>query len=153
MIEALGKLTPNIVLDPRVYSVVKSTTIITVNNVTYVIVIPSDTAKEGVDQMKKDGVLTSGFEWIGKLGEGIGKALVYTTAGIVLLPLVVATALIQAAVSVVKFAAQGVMSLVSDTLTGMKQLGKWATTAIPQAWTAVKKATETMLETRPKLFR
>jgi hypothetical protein len=140
MIESLGKLTPFIVLDPRFYGVAKSCTIVTVNNITYVIVIPSDNAKEGVDQMKKDGVLTSGYEWIGKLAEGVGKALVYTTAGLVLLPFAVATALVQAAVSVVKFAAQGVYSVCSDVLTGMKQLGKWATTSIANAWTTVKKA-------------
>jgi len=139
MIEALGKLTPLIVLDPRFYGVAKSCTIVTVNNITYVIVIPSDRAKEGVEQMKKDGVLTSGYEWIGKLAEGVGKALVYTTAGLVLLPLVAATALIHAAVSVVKFAAQGVYSVCSDVLTGMKQLGKWAATSIASAWEIVKK--------------
>lgn len=142
MIEALGRLTPNIVLDPRFYGVTKNVTIITVNGVQYIVILPGDKAKEEIKKMENDGVLTAGFEWIKTIGDAAGKALVLTLTGLFMVPLVAATALIQGTVSVVKFVADGAISVLSNTVQGMVACGKWVGQGLWKGVEAVGDATK-----------
>jgi peptidoglycan hydrolase-like protein with peptidoglycan-binding domain len=141
LIEELAKKIPTIVLDPKFYSLVNNITIVTINKVTYYIIIPTDDAKEKIQKLEEQK-LTAGYEWITKIGEAIGKALIFTTVGLVLVPLEVAKSIISGAISMIKFVAKGAVSVCADVLAGLAGLGSLAKAGVSKLWATVKKGND-----------
>lgn len=113
--------------DPNFYLIFESGTVITINGVQYVILVPKKDAKAKIENLKKKNMIASGFEWLVKAGEAVGQALVYTTIGVTLLTLGAAKAMISGAASAVGFLAKGVVSVVGTVVDAMAQAGKWVT--------------------------
>lgn len=111
--------------DPNFYLIFESGTVITINGVQYVILVPKKDAKAKIENLKKKNMIESGFEWLVKAGEAVGQALVYTTTGVTLLTLGAAKAMISGAASAVGFLAKGVVSVVGTVVDAMAQAGKW----------------------------
>ena len=115
----------SIIKDPRFYGAFESVTIIVVDGQTRIVCVPSKDAKEKVAGLKKDGLLTSNYTWIEKAGEAVGKAIVYTIAGPIIVSLGLGKAMINGAISASKFVAKSGLSVISSVVHGISQIGKW----------------------------
>ena len=129
--------------DPNFYLIFESGTVITVNGVQYVILVPKKDAKAKIENLKKKNMISSGFEWLAKAGEAVGQALVYTTTGVTLLTLGAAKAMISGAASAVGFLAKGVVSVVGTVVDAMAQAGKWVTKTMASGAETMYQAVQT----------
>jgi len=131
-----------IITDPRFYELFERVTTINVNGKIYVILVPKKDAKEKAEKMKADGFIKSGFEWLLKAAEFVGKAIIYTTAGVFAVALGVASAMISGAASIIGAAAKGAISVVGDVLSGLAQVAEFAYAKTAEAMSAVAEAGE-----------
>lgn len=142
LIEALAKLTPFILMHPDFYGIAQNVTIVTINNIQYVIVIPNQkNAEKAVEKLKEENVLTGGYEFLEKIAEAakqVAKAVVYTTIGVFILPIAVAMSIVSGALSILEFAVKGVVSVVSSVVQGLAQLGNLAVRVAKGVWKAAK---------------
>jgi hypothetical protein len=123
--EEFKKLSINLINDPRFYLIFESITTVNVNGVIYVICIPKADAKDKIEALKKEGAITSGFEWLEKAVDAIGKAIVYTAVGGVLVTLALAKAIISGAISVVKYVVEGALYCAASLVHGLGQVASW----------------------------
>jgi hypothetical protein len=126
-----------IITDPRFYEMFEKVTTINVNGKIYVILVPKEGAKEKAEKMKADGFIKSGFEWLLKVAEFVGKAVVYTSVGITAVALGVASAMISGAASIIGAVAKGAVSVIGDVLSGLAQVAEFAYTKTAEAMSAV----------------
>jgi hypothetical protein len=132
----------SIINDPRYYEIYERIEIVVIKGVTYVICTPKKDAKTKLEALKTDGLLSSGFEWLLLAGEAIGKAVVYTTLGVAVVALEVAKAMVNGAISAIKFLATGTMTVMSNVVYGLGQIGKWVYTKGGEAYKAVSQKAE-----------
>jgi len=128
--EEFKKLSINLINDPRFYLIFESITTVNVKGVIYIICIPKADAKEKVESLKREGAITSGFEWLEKAVDAIGKAIVYTAVGGVLVTLALAKAIISGAISVVKYVAAGALYCAASLVHGLGQVASWVNKGI-----------------------
>jgi peptidoglycan hydrolase-like protein with peptidoglycan-binding domain len=126
----------NIALDPRYYDLFQSIEVVTVNGTTYVVATPKADAPQKVADLKAAGLIKAGFEWILSIPMFIGKALVYTSIGAVVVTVEVAKAIVNGAISIASWAGKKVMA--SSIVHGLGQICKWVGAAGAAAWAKVK---------------
>lgn len=126
-----------IITDPRFYELFEKVTTINIEGKIYVILVPKKDALEKAQKMKADGFIKSGFEWLLKAAEFVGKAVIYTAAGVVSVALGVASAMISGAMSIIGAAAKGTISVVGDILSGLAQIAEFAYKKTAEAMSAV----------------
>jgi peptidoglycan hydrolase-like protein with peptidoglycan-binding domain len=132
----------SIINDPRYYEIYERIEIVNIKGVTYVICTPKKDAKTKLEALKAEGLLSSGFEWLLLAGEALGKAVVYTTLGVAVVALEVAKAMVNGVISATKFLANGAMSLMSNVVYGLGQIGKWVYTKGAEAYKAISQKAE-----------
>lgn len=123
--------------NPIFYQIFTSVTIVIVNNVTYVVAVPRNDAKTNIQKLKLEGTLTSGYEWLENAGRALGKALLFTTLGVAVISLEIASSMINGAISVLKFVGKGAVSAVSDIFHGLAQVAKWVKKAGSAAFNTI----------------
>ena len=136
--DKLSKEIISIINDPRYYEIYERIEIVVIKGVTYVICTPKKDAKSKLEALKTDGLISAGFEWLLLAGEAIGKAIVYTTLGVAVVALEVAKAMVNGAISAIKFLANGAMTVMSNIVYGLGQIGKWVYTKGGEAYNAIK---------------
>jgi len=142
MSDKLSKEIMDIINDPRYYEIYERIEIVNIKGVTYVICTPKKDAKTKVESLKKDGLLSSGFEWLLLAAEAVGKAVVYSTLGVAVVALEVAKAMVNGVISAFKFLANGAMSLMSNVVYGLGQIGKWVYVKGAEAYKAINQKAE-----------
>jgi len=136
MVIDVKKAGSNIALDPKYYDIFESIEVVTVNGTTYVVATPKADAALKVADLKAAGLIKAGFEWILSVPLFVGKALVYTAIGAVVVTVEVAKALVNAAISVTSWAGKKIMA--SSVVHGLGQICKWVGTTGSAAWAKVK---------------
>ncbi len=142
MSDKLSKEITSIINDPRYYEIYERIEIINIKGVTYVICTPKKDAKTKIEALKTDGLLSSGFEWLLLAAEAVGKAVVYSTLGVAVVALEVAKAMVNGVISAFKFLANGAMSLMSNVVYGLGQIGKWVYVKGAEAYKAINQKAE-----------
>ena len=116
----------NIIFDPRFHDLYESVTIVTVNGETRIICVPKSDIATKIEELKKSGVLTSSFNFIAEGAKALGKAILYTAVGMVVIPLEVGKAMINGAISAAKFVGKKIMNAVIVPVAhGLAQVAKW----------------------------
>lgn len=138
MTEQAKVIVDSIIKDPRFYDCFESITIIIVDGQTRVVCIPKKDANEKIAGIKKDGLLTADFVWLEKVGEAVGKAIVFTVAAPIIISIEVAKAMISGIVSIGKFVAKSAASIVSNIVYGATQIAKWSKQKGAQIYASVK---------------
>ena len=116
----------NIIFDPRFHDLYESVTIVTVNGETRIICVPKSDIATKIEELKKAGVLTASFNFIAAGAKAVGKALLYTAVGMVVIPIEVGKAMINGAISAAKFVGKKVMNaVVVPAAHGLAQVAKW----------------------------
>lgn len=128
----------NIALDPRLYSMFEKIEIITVNGVTYVVATPKSDAANQLAGLKKAGLIGSDFSWLSAVPAAVGKAIVYTMVGAVVVPLEISKAMLNAAISAGGVLGKAGASVASNIVYGLGQIAKWVGDKGAQAWAALK---------------
>ena len=136
MVIDVKKAGSNIALDPKYYDIFESIEVVTVNGTTYVVATPKSDAALKVADLKAAGLIKAGFEWILSVPLFVGKALVYTAIGAVVVTVEVAKAMVNAAISVTSWAGKKIMA--SSVVHGLGQICKWVGTTSAAAWAKVK---------------
>jgi hypothetical protein len=136
MVIDVKKAGSNIALDPRYYDLFESIEVVTVNGTTYVVATPKADAAQKVADLKAAGLIKAGFEWLLSIPMFVGKALVYTAIGAVVVTVEVAKAMINGAISVASWAGKKIMA--SSVVHGLGQLCKWIGSTSSAAWAKVK---------------
>jgi peptidoglycan hydrolase-like protein with peptidoglycan-binding domain len=143
-IAKIVNLSINLIEDPRYYGIFESTTIVTINNKTYIICVPAKDASQKVEGLKKEGAIGSGFEWIEQAGQAVGKAIAYTLLGPVVLTMAVAKGIISAGHTVMNYVAEGAANVFSSVVHGLGQVASWVLHAPQVAWNTVKATGEAL---------
>jgi hypothetical protein len=120
-----GDAVKNIIFDPRLHELYESVTIVKIGNETRIICIPKSDIATKIESLKASGILTASFDFVVAGAEAVGKALVYTVVGAVIIPLEIAKAMINGAISATKFVAKGIMAVVVPVAHGLAQVAKW----------------------------
>jgi len=128
----------NIALDPRLYEVFEKIEIITNNGTTYVVATPRRDAATKVAELKKAGLLGADFSWLLAVPAAIGKAIVYTAIGAVVIQVEIAKAMVNAAIAAGAYVGQASMTVASNIAYGVGQIGKWVKAKGVQAWATLK---------------
>jgi peptidoglycan hydrolase-like protein with peptidoglycan-binding domain len=136
MVIDIKKAGSNIALDPKYYDIFESIEVVTVNGTSYVVATPKADAALKVADLKAAGLIKAGFEWILSVPLFVGKALVYTAIGVVVVTVEVAKAMVNAAISVTSWAGKKIMA--SSVVHGLGQICKWVGTTSAAAWAKVK---------------
>jgi len=136
MVIDVKKAGSNIALDPRYYDLFESIEVVTVNGTTYVVATPKADAAQKVADLKAAGLIKAGFEWLLSIPMFVGKALVYTAIGAVVVTVEVAKAMVNGAISVASWAGKKIMA--SSVVHGLGQLCKWIGSTSSAAWAKVK---------------
>jgi peptidoglycan hydrolase-like protein with peptidoglycan-binding domain len=136
MVIDVKKAGSNIALDPKYYDIFESIEVVTVNGTTYVVATPKADAALKVADLKAAGLIKAGFEWILSVPLFVGKALVYTAIGAVVVTVEVAKAMVNGAISVASWAGKKIMA--SSVVHGLGQLCKWIGSTSSAAWAKVK---------------
>ena len=119
-----GEQAAKAVIDPELLKLYEIT-IVYNGNQQYIILIPKKGAAEAGKVLQSKGAF-KGFEWMLDGLKYVGKALVYTAAGIVLTSLELAKAMISGVASAIKFLASGAVYAMGATVQGLVNIGKWA---------------------------
>jgi len=143
-IAKIVKLSINLIEDSRFYEIFESTTIVTINNKTYIICVPSKDASQKVEGLKKEGAIGSGFEWVEQAGQAVGKVIAYTLLGPVVITMAVAKGIISAGHTVMNYVAEGAANVFSSVVHGLGQVASWVLHAPQVAWNAVKETGEAL---------
>ena len=138
MSEQAKAMVDSILKDARFYDCFESIQIIIVDGQTRVVCIPKKDAKEKISAIKKDRLLTSDFSWLERVGEAVGKAIVFTVAAPIIIPIEVAKAMISGVAAIGKFVEKSAASIVSNTLLGIAQISKWSKQKGAQIYATVK---------------
>ena len=128
----------NIALDPRLYEVFEKIEIVTNNGTTYVVATPRRDAATKVAELKKAGLLGSDFSWLLAVPAAIGKAIVYTAIGAVVIQVEIAKAMVNAAIAAGAYVGQASMAVASNIAYGVAQIGNWVKAKGVQAWATLK---------------
>ena len=121
-----GDAVKNIIFDPRLHELYESVTIVKIGDETRIICIPKSDIAAKIEALKKSGILTASFDFVAAGAEAVGKALVYTVVGAVVIPLEIGKAMINGAISATKFVTKGVMNAVIVPVAhGLAQVAKW----------------------------
>lgn len=107
------------------YWIFETMTIVTVNNIQYVVAIPRKDASTRLAKLQKHKRFASKFGWILLANKAAGKALVYTTKGTALVTKETASAMVNITASSFKYAKPGMMSCLSSVFHGLGQVQKW----------------------------
>ena len=142
MPDKLSKEIISIINDPRYYEIYERIEIVVIKGVTYVICTPKKDAKSKLEALKTDGLISAGFEWLLLAGEAIGKAIVYTTLGVAVVAVEVAKAMVNGAISATKFLAKGAMTIMSNVVYGLGQIGKWVYIGGAETYKAINQKAE-----------
>ena len=130
----------SIALDPRFYDVFERIEIVTNNGTTYVVATPKADAATKIEEMKKDNLIASGFEWLLAVPAAVGKAIVYTAVAAVVIPIEVAKGMVNAAISAGAYVGKTLMGVASNVVYGIGQIAKWVQSKGAQAWSSLKQA-------------
>jgi hypothetical protein len=107
------------------YWIFETMTIVTVNNIQYVVAIPRKDASTRLAKLQKHKRFASKFGWILLANKAAGKALVYTTKGTALVTKETASAMVNITASSFRYAKPGMMSCLSSVFHGLGQVQKW----------------------------
>jgi len=135
---SVTKAGKNIALDPRLYEVFEKIEIITNNGTTYVVATPRRDAATKVAELKKSGLLGADFSWLLAVPAAIGKAIVYTAIGAVVVQVEIAKAMVNAAIAAGAYVGQKSMAVASNIAYGVAQIGNWVKAKGVQAWATLK---------------
>jgi peptidoglycan hydrolase-like protein with peptidoglycan-binding domain len=128
----------NIALDPRLYEVFEKIEIITNNGTTYVVATPKQDSAAKIAQLKKAGLIGADFSWLLAVPAAVGKAIVYTAIGAVVVQVEIAKAMVNAAISAGAYVGQKSMAVASNIAYGVAQIGNWVKAKGVQAWATLK---------------
>jgi len=128
----------NIALDPKLYEVFERIEIITNNGTTYVVATPRRDAAAKVAELKKSGLIGADFSWLLAVPAAIGKAIVYTAIGAVVIQVEIAKAMVNAAIAAGAYVGQASMAVASNIAYGVAQIGNWVKAKGVQAWATLK---------------
>ena len=106
-------------------------------NQTYVICFPKADAAKSVKTLDGKGLLKANWEWMKKGAEAVGKALLYTVTGVMVVAADIANALIGGIVGAGAFLAKGVMSAVGAAMQGLATVANWAAKGAKAAYNKV----------------
>jgi peptidoglycan hydrolase-like protein with peptidoglycan-binding domain len=104
---------------------------------TYVICFPKSDAAKTVKTLDGKGLLKANWEWMKKGAEAVGKALLYTVTGVMVVAADTANALIGGIVGAGAFLAKGVMSAVGAAMQGLATVADWAAKGAKAAYNKV----------------
>jgi len=135
---SVTKAGTNIALDPRLYEIFEKIEIITNNGTTYVVATPKSDAAAKVAELKKANLIGADFSWLLAVPAALGKAIVYTAIGAVVIPVEVAKAMVNAAISAGAYLGTKSMAIASNIAYGLGQIGKWVGEKGAQAWATLK---------------
>ena len=107
------------------YWIFETMTIVTVNNIQYVVAIPRKDASTRLAKLQKHKRFASKFGWILLANKAAGKALVYTTKGTALITRETASAMVNIPSSCFRYAKPGMISCLSSVFHGLGQVQKW----------------------------
>ena len=113
-------------IDPALLKVYESVTVIKNGSQTMVICVPKKDAAAQVKVLTGAGLLKANWEFIKKAASAIGKAILYTATGAILITLDIAKTMISAVASASKFVADGVMYASGATVQGLASIANWA---------------------------
>ena len=105
----------------------------------YVILIPKKDAAAKAKALQSKGSF-KGFEWLAEGVKYIGKALIYTVAGVTLITLDIAKAIISGIASAAKFVAGGVAYVMGAAIQGIVNIGKWIGKKGKEAYAKISQA-------------
>jgi hypothetical protein len=145
-IAKLVKLSVNLIEDARFYAIFESTTIITINKTTYILCVPAKDSSQKVEELKKEGAIGSGFEWIEKAGQAVGKVIAYSLLGPVIITLAIAKGMITAGHSIIDYVATGTANVFSSVVHGLGQIASWVLHTTGTAWNVIKETGEDVLK-------
>ena len=135
---SVTKAGTNIALDPRLYEIFEKIEIITNNGTTYVVATPRSDAAAKVAELKKANLIGADFSWLLAVPAAVGKAIVYTVVGAVVIQVEVAKAMVNAAIAAGSYIGKGAMAVASNIAYGLGQIGKWVGEKGAQAWATLK---------------
>lgn len=135
---SVTKAGTNLALDPKLYEIFEKIEIITNNGTTYVVATPRPDAAAIIERLKKSGKIGSGFAWLLAVPLAVGKALVYTALGVVVITIEVAKAMVNAAISAGAYIGRQVMAVASNIAIGLGQISKWVQAKGAEAWSKIK---------------
>lgn len=135
---SVAKAGTNIALDPRLYEIFEKIEIITNNGTTYVVATPRSDAAAKVAELKKANLIGADFSWLLAVPAAVGKAIVYTVVGAVVIQIEIAKAMVNAAIAAGSYIGKGAMAVASNIAYGLGQIGKWVGEKGAQAWATLK---------------
>jgi len=135
---SVTKAGTNIALDPRLYEIFEKIEIITNNGTTYVVATPKSDAAAKIAELKKANLIGADFSWLLAVPGAIGKAIVYSVVGAVVIPLEIAKAMVNAAISAGTYVGKAAMAVASNIAYGFGQISKWVKEKGVQAWASLK---------------
>ena len=116
----------NIIFDPRFHDLYESVTVITVNGETRIVCVPKSDIESKIAALTAAGVLTASFDFIAAGAKAVGKAILYTAVGAVVIPLEIGKAMVNGAISAAKFVGKKLMNaVVVPVAHGLAQVAKW----------------------------
>lgn len=142
---SVTKAGTNIALDPRLYQIFEKIEIITNNGTTYVVATPKSDAAAKVAELKKANLIGADFSWLLAVPAAVGKAIVYTAVGAVVIQIEVAKAMVNAAISAGAYVGTKSMAIASNIAYGLGQIGKWVGEKGAQTWATLKQDTNAAL--------
>lgn len=140
-----SKAGKNIALDPRLYSMFEKIEMITINGTTYVVATPKSDAANQLAGLKKAGLVGKDFSWLLAVPAAVGKAIVYTAVGAVVIQVEIAKAMVNAAISAGAYVGTKSMAIASNIAYGLGQIGKWVGEKGAQTWATLKQDTNEAL--------
>ena len=135
---SVTKAGTNIALDPRLYEIFEKIEIITNNGTTYVVATPKSDAAAKIAELKKANLIGADFSWLLAIPAAVGKAIVYTAIGAVVIQVEVAKAMVNAAIAAGAYVGTKSMAIASNIAYGLGQIGKWVGEKGAQAWATLK---------------
>jgi len=144
-IAKLVKLSVNLIEDARFYAIFETTTVVTINNQTYILCVPAQDSKEKVEGLKKEGAIGSGFEWLEQAGQAIGKVIAYSLLGPVVITLAVAKGIISAGHTLIDYVTKGTASVVSSVVHGLGQIASWVLHTAEKTWNVLEKTADKVI--------
>lgn len=114
-------------------------TIVNNGETQYVILVPKKDAAAKAKQLQAKGAF-KGFEWLAEGAKYVGKALVYTATGVVLVTLEIAKAMISGIASAASFIVGGAAFVMGAAIQGLTNIGKWIAKKGKEAYQKVSTA-------------
>ncbi len=124
-------------IDPKMLLVFERVVVVKNGEKTFVICYPKKDAAQTVKTLDGKGLLKANWEWMKKAAGAVGKALLYTVTGVLLLGVDAANAIISSVVSAGAWVAKGAMTAVGAVVQGIASVADWAAKGARSAYNKV----------------